>query len=173
MKCFICTYAIVLLVCIGSSCSGAEDNRNAAEFERSSRTAKELFLRDGNYAQAKVHYESALRAAEDMKWIDGIVMTKRALSEISTAKKDYAEAEVILNDAIEICSSNNECSSQQLAALYDNLIFLYLFWLKDKSKALNTIERVAASREKLSQSEDVDSILSRYREQMKMTDFEP
>lgn len=143
-----------------------------AVFKRESNQAKEFFLRDGNTEEAMIRYESALRAAERMKWTDGVVMTKRAMSEILTAKKNYSGAEVILKDSLEICANGTDCSSQQMAALYDNLMFLYLFQLKNESKAWSTLEAVASSREKLSQSEDVDSTLNRYKEQMKIAGFE-
>lgn len=159
----------------GVSCQQKGGLSDLEKFEIQSNQAKEMYLKN-ELQRAEQQYNSALETAKKMNWTDGIVMTKRAISEIYTSKdrRQYDKAETILNEAKEICKSNEDCSGDQLASVYSNLIFIHLFWMKDIGKGSKIVDEAIVSRQKLSESEteDFKSILNDYVSNMRTAGFE-
>jgi tetratricopeptide (TPR) repeat protein len=171
MKLIILIYIIVLACITGVSCQQHNDKKGMEMFEAESNQAKKLFLQK-DFQNAELHYNLALEIAKKPNWTDGIVMTKSEISKIYAAKKQYKESETILVEAKDICKNKKDCSSGQLASIYNNLIFTYLFWMKDISKATEIVNEVIASQQRLSEDEDVSNLLNGYVRNMRTAGFE-
>ncbi len=173
--------SIKLVICLlvifgfnGAACQQKGSLNDLEKFKSQSNEAKKMYL-NGEFQKAEQQYNSAQETANKMNWTDGIVMTKRAIAEIYTSKnkKQYDRAETILNEAKEICISSKDCLGGQLSSVYSELMFIYLFEMKDIGKASRIVDETISSRQKLSESETegFKSILNGYVSNMRTAGF--
>jgi len=130
----------------------------------------ELAEKRGDFVSAEKSYESALILAERSNWPSGVVTAKQNLAAMSVLKKDYVRAETLLKEAKGQCRADHACAG--LDTLYDDLIFLYLFELKDIVKVEAIIEEVIAERAVLSSRMDIPNKLKKYSSEMRTAGFE-
>lgn len=130
----------------------------------------ELAEKRGDFVSAEKSYESALVLAEESNWQSGVVTAKQNLAAMSVLKKDYVRAETLLKEAKGQCRADHACAG--LDTLYDDLIFLYLFELKDIVKVEAIIDEVIAERAVLSSRVDIPNKLKKYSSEMRTAGFE-
>lgn len=161
----------IFIILFFNSCVFIEDKKRLEEYEIKKEEAKWFYIKN-EYDKAEESYKSALMLAEKMKWIDGIVITKTELGSVYTAKLQFTKAEQTYNEAREICKNNSECSPVFFGHIYDYQITLYLFKMKDISKAERLVEEVIKFQQRISTDESVKERLSRYADYMKTNGFE-
>jgi tetratricopeptide (TPR) repeat protein len=124
----------------------------------------------GNLPQAEKDYFSALSIAEKMKWNGGIVSARGALATLYSSQKQFSKAEENLVEARDLCKNDSSCYG--LGSIYDGLVLIDLFELRDVGKAEANINEVILQRQRLNEESDVKSMLLRYADEMTANGFD-
>jgi tetratricopeptide (TPR) repeat protein len=106
----------------------------------------EDFVAKKELQEAEQSFGEALKIAESEDWINEIVSVKTKLANVYMFEKKLQKSEALFNDAISTCETDNKCSSGRLDATFDFLSFLYLYQMKDVSKARTLISKIESSR---------------------------
>lgn len=155
----------ILSLTIYSSCQSKGGKIALEEFNAKEEQAKKYFL-GGDFEKSEQAYNEAFEIAKEMRWTDGIIISKHKIAKIYLARKDYEKGEALLNELLKLCRNDKDCSSGQMNSLYDSLRFLYLFNLKDENKLRELIKDVNLSKDKFG-DEEAKKIICGYAKDIK------
>ncbi|HKP67760.1 MAG TPA: hypothetical protein VJV05_00670 [Pyrinomonadaceae bacterium] len=171
MQKVIFVFVLLLLLQSATSCQVRKaPDPELEHFDSISRSANEALLKR-DFAEAERQFSDAAAYAEKIKWVDGVVMSKRNISGIKIAQKDLSGAEEVLLDAKQICLQDQKCSGGQLDSIFGHLVKFYAFRKKDPSKISGLVDEVIGSRSRLADSKPIEAILESISEDLSVAGF--
>jgi tetratricopeptide (TPR) repeat protein len=160
---------LFLLLCV--SCSGCfPDTYGGMKDFQEKISAAERAFKVEDYRKAEQYYLSAGEIAEKINWNGGVVTAKQGLASLYSVEKKYKEAESLLIAAKQVCRNDSNCSG--LDSIYDDLMFLYLFDLKEIKLAQNTVEEIILLKKEFPQDKKNKYDIRKYAGEMKTAGFE-
>ena len=157
---------IIVFVLLGSACFQNIDT-TISSFEDYIQLAN-ASEKEGNYKDAEKYYLAAMDVAQKSDWIDGVVTAKSNLGAVYMAQKKTGDAERSFIEAKNLCKPR---LCKGLENLYDQLIFFYLFNLKDAAKAEINIVEILSNPEFLPIGSDMNTKVKKYVDEMKTAGF--
>ena len=161
---------IVVIIVFASTCGLQVEKQNFKEFEESRDRGERLVL-NGEYDQAVEQYQKAYEIAERMQWVEGRSSIKQHIAEVYSKQKRYQEAEEFLVEAKSICVADPKCSNVPPRTVWNDLMFLYLFSIKDIAKAKQLIQEIIDRYQRPSDNEELRKLLEEYSSWMRDAGF--
>ena len=152
--------AFTIILFAGTAGCTSNEHESLQAFSRHLSEAKNAAM--SNNEQAEIgHWTAAYDVAKEMRWADGMVRARIGQARYYSVRHRYGNVEDTLRDARSMCS-NGQCSADSLWSIYDGLMYLYAFDLKDAENAAKIIEAVRADRSRFSDTSEFDEKLRRY-----------